>query len=104
MKLVVSNFPADTIKEKIMERVIEDVVNNTTHREGKTARAIEEQTAKLPSDLFLWAGVGLLSASLVLKACKQDHLALFVGQFAAPVLLLGTYNKVVKVEGHDQES
>jgi len=87
-----------------METVIGNVLENKTHREGKMARAIEGQTAKLPSDLFLWAGAGLLGASLILKACKQDHLSLFVGQFAAPVLLLGTYNKIVKVEGHDQQS
>jgi len=86
-----------------METVIENVKGNKTHREGQVARAIEEQTAKLPSDLFLWAGAGLLGASLILKACKQDHLSLFVGQFAAPALLLGTYNKIVKVEGHDKE-
>ena len=34
---------------------METVLDNTQHKEGKVARAIEEQTAKLPSDLFLWA-------------------------------------------------
>jgi hypothetical protein len=87
-----------------METVLEKTKQKTSHREGKVAREIEEQTAKLPSDIFLWAGVGLLGASIVLKACKQDHLSLFIGQFAAPALLLGTYNKIVKVEGHDKES
>src|SRR5437868_3140852 len=28
------------------------------HSEGQVARAIEQQTAKLPSDTFLWAAVG----------------------------------------------
>jgi hypothetical protein len=45
-----------------------------------------------------------MAASLTLKAFKKDHLALFVGQWAAPFLLLGIYNKIVKVEGHDKES
>jgi len=27
------------------------------HREGKIARSIEQQTAKIPSDAFLWSAV-----------------------------------------------
>jgi hypothetical protein len=77
---------------------------NPTHKEGKVARAIEEQTAKLPSDTFLWASLASMATSLTLKLMKKDDLALFVGQWAAPFLLLGLYNKIVKVEGHDSDS
>jgi hypothetical protein len=73
------------------------------HSEGKVAKAIEQQTAKLPSDLFLWAAVGSMAVSATLKIFKKNHTALFVGQWAAPFLLLGIYNKIVKVEGSDQE-
>jgi hypothetical protein len=72
--------------------------------EGKVATGIEEQTAKLPSDLFLWAALGSMTASLTLKIMAKKHTALFVGQWAAPFLLLGIYNKLVKLEGHDQEN
>ncbi len=74
---------------------------NPQKREGVVAKTIEEQTAKLPSDTFLWASVTAMASSLTLKLFKQDHLALFVGQWAAPFLLLGIYNKLVKLEGHD---
>jgi hypothetical protein len=74
---------------------------NPQKREGKVAKAIEEQTSKLPSDTFLWASMTAMATSLTLKLFKQDHLALFVGQWAAPFLLLGIYNKIVKLEGHD---
>jgi hypothetical protein len=77
---------------------------NPTQREGKVARAIEEQTAKLPSDLFLWAALGSMAASLTLKIAKQDQVSLFVGQWAPSFLLLGIYNKLVKLQGHDKES
>jgi hypothetical protein len=71
------------------------------HREGAIARAIEQQTAKLPSDLFLWlAGVSILG-SLTLKVMGRDKDALFVGQWPAPFMLLGVYNKLVKVLGSD---
>lgn len=74
---------------------------NPQHKEGKIAKTIEEQTAKLPSDIFLWASLGSMAISLVLKASSKPHNALFVGQWAAPFLLLGIYNKLVKLEGHD---
>jgi hypothetical protein len=45
-----------------------------------------------------------MGTSLTLKLLKQDHLALFVGQWAAPFLLLGIYNKLVKQQGHDAVS
>jgi hypothetical protein len=76
---------------------------NPEHQEGKVAEAIEEQTAKLPSDLFLWASLASMGASLTLKILGKRHTALFVGQWASPFLLLGLYNKIVKLEGHDSE-
>ena len=72
------------------------------HSEGIVARTIEEQTAKLPSDIFLWAAGVSIAASLTLKLKGKDHDALFVGQWAAPFLLLGLYNKIVKVAGSDR--
>ena len=77
---------------------------NQQHSEGKVAQAIEEQTAKLPSDVFLWAALASMGVSLTLKCLGHRHNALFVGQWAAPFLLLGVYNKIVKTEGHDQSS
>lgn len=71
------------------------------HKEGKVAKMIEEQTAKLPSDTFLWASVGSMIASLTLKIMKKDDVSLFVGQWAPSFLLLGLYNKIVKQLGHD---
>ncbi|MEO3406823.1 hypothetical protein AAFN85_23100 [Mucilaginibacter sp. CAU 1740] len=77
---------------------------NTPQSEGTVTKAIEEQTAKLPSDIFLLAALGAMGASLTLKLLQKKHTALFVGQWAAPFLLLGIYNKLVKLESHDKES
>ncbi len=76
-------------------------LHNEEHQEGEVAKAIEEQTAKLPSDLFLWAALGSMAVSATLKIMKKQHTSLFVGQWAAPFLLLGLYNKLVKLEGSD---
>ena len=75
---------------------------NPKHKEGKVATAIEEQTAKMPSDVFLWAALGSMAASAVLQFTNYKKESLFVGQWAAPFLLLGVYNKLVKQLGHDQ--
>ncbi|MDZ4804082.1 MAG: hypothetical protein SGI90_04375 [Candidatus Eisenbacteria bacterium] len=72
------------------------------HVEGEVARKIEDQTAKLPSDLFLWAALGALGISLILHQTRKEESALFVGQLAAPLLLMGVYNKIVKVAGSDK--
>jgi hypothetical protein len=69
------------------------------HEEGTVAQAIEQQTAKLPSDLFLWAAVGAMALSCGLYSSGRRHDALFIGQWPAPLLLLGVYNKIVKLHG-----
>lgn len=81
---------------------METMFKTQDKREGKIAKNIEEQTSKLPSDVFLWASIGAMSASLILQLTKQKHAGLFIGQWAAPFLLFGIYNKLVKQQGHDK--
>jgi hypothetical protein len=71
------------------------------HKEGAVAKAIEQQTAKLPSDTFLWLAGASIATSLTLKLLGKDHHAQFVGQWAPTFLVLGLYNKLVKVAGSD---
>jgi hypothetical protein len=72
------------------------------HSEGVVARTIEQQTAKLPSDVFLWAAAGSIGISAILQMTGKQKASLFVGQWVAPFLLLGVYNKIVKVSGSDR--
>ncbi len=71
------------------------------HREGVVARSIEQQTARMPSDWFLWAAFGSIAGSLGFKMTGKDHAALFVGQWAPTFLILDLYNKLVKLQGSD---
>ena len=71
------------------------------HSEGAVARTIEQQTARLPSDLFLWAAVGSIAASLTFQMTGRKEESLFVGQWAPTFLILGLYNKLVKLQGSD---
>ncbi len=74
---------------------------NPQHKEGEVAKAIENETAKLPSDLFLWGALSAMAVSVGLQCMKQKHAGLFVGQWVAPMLLFGIYNKLVKQAGND---
>ena len=80
-----------------------DIASNKEHKEGPVAKGIEKQTAKLPSDIFLWAAFGAIALSLGFKIAGKKDDALFVGQWPAPFLLLGLYNKIVKLKGSDKE-
>ena len=71
-----------------------------TGNEGEVTKQIEIATSKVPSATFLIAAVAAMGVSLTLKCLCKDQNALFVGQWAAPFLLLGIYNKNVKTEGH----
>ena len=81
---------------------MESTYRTENKREGKTAKVIEGQTAKLPSDTFLWTAIGAMATSLILQLSGKKHTGLFIGQWAAPFLLFGIYNKMVKQHGHDQ--
>ncbi len=71
-------------------------------QEDQVTAAIEKYTSKVPSSLFLALSLASMAISLTLKfTSRKDENALFVGQWAAPFLLLGLYNKMVKQHGSD---
>ena len=74
--------------------------------EGPVAKAIERQTSRIPSDVFLWAALGFLGVSAIRASSRRDAGSTFLTQLAPTLLMLGVYNKLVKVAGsdkHDQE-
>ena len=72
------------------------------HSEGPIARQIEDQTARVPSDAFLWAALGTMAVAATVQFVERKQWSLFLGQWAAPLLLFGLYNKLVKVAGSDR--
>ena len=69
------------------------------HVEGDLARLIEQQTAKVPSHWFLLAAIGSMGLSLVLELTDRHRESRFIGQWPAPLLIMGMYNKLVKTLG-----
>jgi hypothetical protein len=72
--------------------------------EDQITASIEKQTAQIPSSAYLAAAVCAMAVSAAFHLAKKEHPAIFVGQWAAPFLLLGIYNKLVKQHGSDHSS
>ncbi len=72
--------------------------------EDRFTGALESQTSKVPSSGYLAFAIGSMAVSAILKATGRDEWALFVGQWAAPFLIIGVYNKLVKQQGSDAYS
>jgi hypothetical protein len=73
-------------------------MENSATKEDMITKSIEQQTKKIPSDIFLFTAIGTMAISLTLKCLGRPKDAAFVGQWAAPILILGVYNKLVKQE------
>ncbi len=73
-------------------------------QEDQVTAAIEKVTSQVPSSVFLAAAVASIIGSVCFQAAKKQHEALFVGQWVAPFLILGLYNKMVKQHGSDATS
>lgn len=76
-------------------------LENKGAEEGQLTKDIESKTAQIPSKVYLCAAAVAMAGSAILKCVGHKHTALFIGQWVAPFLLFGVYNKIVKTEGHD---
>jgi hypothetical protein len=72
--------------------------------EGRVTAAIERQTSQIPSITYLGLAIGSMALSASLKLMGRDNWALFVGQWPAFFLILGSYNKMVKQHGSSARS
>jgi hypothetical protein len=70
-------------------------------QEDQVTAAIEKYTAQVPSSVYLGAAILSIIGSIAFQTAKKQHEALFIGQWVAPFLLLGLYNKMVKQHGSD---
>lgn len=76
-------------------------VRRAEHRESSFTRVIEQQSTKIPSHLFLSASLAAMAISAALEAQGNTRAGRFIGSWAAPLLVMGVYNKLVKSFGVD---
>lgn len=83
---------SDTIShqdKKMSRKVPADIPNEV----------IEEQTKKIPNLTFMaLAGGSIIASAILAFGAKKPAAASFVGLWAPTILILGLYNKMVKVE------
>ena len=68
---------------------------NSPHEDPITS-TIETHTKKVPSGAFLTAALATMATSAVLRWAGKKELALFIGEWAPAILVMGVYNKMVK--------
>ena len=83
-------------------QTFKDRIENNVQVEGKTTKMIEKATSAIPSGTFLVLAGGAIAGSLVLKLLGRHATANFVGEWVPTILMLGVYNKLVKVLGSDK--
>jgi hypothetical protein len=76
-------------------------VTGTGSGEGDLTKMIESQTSRIPSGAFLTVAVGAMALSALMMLLGKRNVANFVGQWAPTILIMGLYNKLVKVKGSE---
>jgi hypothetical protein len=74
-------------------------VRRSEHLESGFTRLIENQTAKVPSHVFLVLGLGAMGVSLGCELAGRTRASRFIGLWPQSLLVLGVYNKLVKTFG-----
>lgn len=72
-----------------------------TAKEGQTTKAIESYTSEIPSGVYLTLAIGSMALSLLMMVMGRRNVANFIGQWVPTILIMGLYNKLVKVEGSE---
>jgi hypothetical protein len=69
------------------------------HEEDSFTRIVEQQTARVPSSIFLVASFVSMLLTVFLEISGHQRWSRFIGMWVAPLLLMGVYNKLVKIFG-----
>ena len=84
-------------------RTMTDYVGQPTiPKEDDVTKAIERYTGGIPSSAFLAVAVGAIGLALVSQLAGRGKWGNFIAQWVPTLLITGVYNKLVKLEGHDQ--
>ncbi|HEU4578757.1 MAG TPA: hypothetical protein VFS67_10920 [Polyangiaceae bacterium] len=94
-----SNTDLNPAAEASLLSYQETPVLRAEHREDPVTRIIEQQAAKVPSNYFLSLALLAMLAAFGLELTGRRRASRFVGMWPAPLLVMGVYNKLVKVLG-----
>ena len=86
----------------VLARVTDYVGPPPSMTEDEVTKAIERYTAGIPSSAFLAIALGAIGVSVVGQLVDRKKWGSFIAQWVPTLLVMGVYNKLVKLEGHDQ--
>ena len=64
-------------------------------------KSVEAYTAAIPSTSYLGVAVGAMALSLICQLTGRGKWGNFIAQWVPTWLIIGVYNKLVKLEGHE---
>ncbi len=70
--------------------------------EDPFTKTIESYTAAVPSTGYLAVAIGVMGLSLACQVGGRGKWGNFIAQWVPTWLIIGLYNKLVKVQGHDR--
>ncbi|HEU4341593.1 MAG TPA: hypothetical protein VFU31_08490 [Candidatus Binatia bacterium] len=70
--------------------------------EDRFTKSMEDYTSAIPSSAYLGMAVAAMVLSLFYQATGREKWGNFIAQWVPTWLIIGVYNKLVKLEGHDQ--
>jgi hypothetical protein len=68
----------------------------------KIDKSVKEYAASMPSAAYLGVAAGAMILSLVCELTGRNKWGNFIAQWVPVCLIIGVYNKLVKLEAHDQ--
>ena len=83
---------------------MDDMTEIDETAEDQFTRSIEEYTAAIPSSAYLGVALGAMALSLVCQVTGRGKWGNFIAQWVPTWLIIGVYNKLVKLESHDRGS
>ena len=72
--------------------------------EDQFTKTIESYTAAVPSSGYLAVAIGAMGLSLLCEVAGRGKWGNFIAQWVPTWLIFGLYNKLVKLDGHDQSN
>ena len=70
--------------------------------EDQPAKTIESYTGAIPSSGYLAVAIAAMGLSLACQVAGRGKWGNFIAQWVPTWLIIGLYNKLVKLEGHDR--
>lgn len=69
--------------------------------EDQLTKTVEDYTAAIPSSAYLGVAFGAMGLALFCQVTGKGKWGNFIAQWVPTWLIIGLYNKMVKLEGHD---